>query len=123
GLGFYVGPKYAGWRAEAATWQLWHVAQWQKPVIELGLAGVLTGLLFLLFATEAGARSPKVPRLRPPLSQALRRRVLGIAATLGCRDFAGVASISLIGIYLQKAHGMTIKQTGAILGTLMLLSI
>src|SRR5258708_10679304 len=72
GLGFYVGPKYAGWRAEAATWQLWHVAQWQKPVIELGLAGVAIALLFLLFATEAVARSANAPPFRPPLATAVR---------------------------------------------------
>ncbi len=36
GLGFFFGPQIAGWRAATATWQLWHVAQWQKPCVEMG---------------------------------------------------------------------------------------
>jgi MFS family permease len=119
GLGFYVGPKFSGWRAESAHWQLWHVAAWQKPLIEMGLAGIICAVLFLLFASEAEHRTEK----HPPLGRTLRRRVLLIGATLGCRDFAGVSSVSLIGIYLQKAHGLSAQKTGAILGSMMLISI
>lgn len=123
GLGFYVGPRFAGWRAEAAHWHLPGVAQWQKPLVELGVAGLACGVLFLLFATEASHRDGTVHEDHPRLGPVLRRRVLLIAAMLGCRDFAGVASISLIGIYLQKAHAMSVQQTGAILGSMMLISI
>jgi MFS family permease len=54
GIGFFVGPKYAGWRAQAAHWS-WpgmQIAQWQKPCVELGVAGMIVGLLFLLIARE-----------------------------------------------------------------------
>jgi MFS family permease len=124
GLGFYVGPKFSGWRAEAARWNWGQVAQWQKPLVELGLLGLVFGVIFLLLATEAVRRNGAgPPEEHPPLGRALRRRVLAIAATLGCRDFAGVSSVSLIGIYLQKAHGMTVQQTGAMVGSMMLISI
>lgn len=123
GLGFYVGPKFSGWRAETAHWQLWNLATWQKPLVELGIAGIVCAVLFLLFANEAGDRNGNHVEFHPPLGRSLRRRVLLIGATLGCRDFAGVSSVSLIGIYLQKAHGMSVKHTGAILGSMMLISI
>ena len=123
GMGFYVGPKYAGWRAETAHWQLWHLAQWQKPLVELGVVGIICAVLFLLFATEVRSTENNPSQVHPPLGKALRRRVLWIGATLGCRDFAGVSSISLIGIYLQKAHGMSVQKTGSILGSMMLISI
>jgi MFS family permease len=124
GLGFYVGPKFSGWRAEAARWDWGHVAQWQKPLVELGALGLMCGVVFLLLATEAVQRNgTRIVEAHPPLGRALRRRMLAIAATLGCRDFAGISSVSLTGIYLQKAHGMTVQQTGAMVGSMMLLSI
>ena len=123
GMGFYVGPKFAGWRAESAHWQLGHLSQWQKPLVELGVAGVVCAVLFLLFATEVRTMENNPSQVHPPLGRALRSRVLLIGATLGCRDFAGVSSISLIGIYLQKAHGMSVQKTGSILGSMMLISI
>jgi MFS family permease len=49
--------------------------------------------------------------------------VIAIASVLGCRDFAGVATLSLASIYLQKAHGLTPKQTGFIIGAMMLITI
>ena len=55
GLGFFLGPQFAGWRATTATWTLWHVAAWQKPCVEMGVLGVLFGIVFLLTAREAPA--------------------------------------------------------------------
>jgi MFS family permease len=123
GLGFYVGPKFSGWRVATANWQLWNVAQWQKPLIELGLAGMVCAVLFLIFAREAEARVDERQKVQPPLGMTLRHRLWWISLTLGCRDFAGVSSISLIGIYLQKAHNMSVARTGAILGSMMLVSV
>src|SRR5204862_3961485 len=48
GLGFFFGPHYAGWRAQTAAWHFKSVANWQKPCIELGAAGVICGLAFLM---------------------------------------------------------------------------
>jgi MFS family permease len=61
--------------------------------------------------------------LHPHLSSTLRKRVCAIAMIIGCRDFAGIASISLLSIYLQKAHDYTTKQAGFIVGAVTLLSI
>src|SRR5438874_10966574 len=43
GLGFFIGPQFSGWRAQSARWQWGAIAQWQKPLIELGVAGVVVG--------------------------------------------------------------------------------
>jgi DHA1 family multidrug resistance protein-like MFS transporter len=123
GLGFFAGPQYAGWRAEAARWEFMDVANWQRPCVELGIAGLVVGVLFMLLARE-------VPRARrdeddphPPLTTTMRKRVIALAAVLGCRDFAGVASLSLVGIYLLRAHGLDAKRTGFIVGAMMLVSV
>lgn len=124
GLGFFAGPQYAGWRADSAHWAFAHVADWQRPCIELGAAGLMFGILFLALAREAAERPPRAQRRRPtPLPRVLRNRVLLTAFTLGFRDFAGVAGVSLASIYLQKAHGLNAKQAGFIVGTMMLLSV
>src|SRR2546423_8435150 len=57
-----------------------------------------------------------------PLGKGMRRKVMAIAAILGCRDFAGIATSSLVSIYLQKAHGFDARHTGWIVGAMMLSS-
>ncbi|QOV90555.1 MFS transporter [Humisphaera borealis] len=147
GLGFFLGPQYAGWRAESATWHLWSVADWQRPLIELGLIGLVIGVIFLIFAREAPSRifrrrgdsglpvpsaeilasMPEPPSL--PINKAntlgkrLRWQVVGLAFTLGFRDFAGVAGLSLASIFLQKAYGYGAKEAGLVVGCMMLLSV
>lgn len=195
GIGFFAGPRYAGWRAE--------VAGWQAPLVEAGLFGVAFGVLFLLVAREvrkpaAGASSLPLPPVegrgeggsngamratredaalaparsgdlrnlradapltltlsrgergperashegngaargdgwvgrpssatstRAPVSRALRWRMVGIAAVLAGRDFAGIASLSLASIYLQKARGLSVGEAGLIVGSMMLIAI
>jgi MFS family permease len=124
GLGFFAGPQYAGWRAETARWH-WHsVADWQRPCVELGAAGLVMGALFLLLAREARQGRDGLPRVvHPPLGKTLRWRVLAIAVVLGCRDFAGVASLSLSSIYFQKAQHRDPKETGLFLGIMMLMGV
>jgi MFS family permease len=126
GIGFFVGPQYAGWRAQTAQWRLWHVAGWQKPCVEVGAAGIVFAFIFLLLAREA--RPQRTPEQlaageHPRVPPAMRRKVLLIAVVLGCRDFAGIASFSLSSIYLQKALGYGAAKTGLVLGTMMLLTI
>ncbi|MEA2735962.1 MAG: hypothetical protein QOE14_2413, partial [Humisphaera sp.] len=122
GIGFFAGPQFAGWRAQSATWQFGAVANWQKPLVEAGVAGVVIGVLFLLIAREIGAHVAPA-RTRAALDPRLRLRVGQLACVLACRDFAGIATLSLASIYLQKAHGLDAKRTGFILGAMMLISI
>ena len=128
GLGFYLGPHFSGWRT-SASWSLPMVSTWQKPLVELGIAGICCGVLFLFFATDPDAKidksksNPEKRNTPIPLGRVLTLRTIWIALTLGCRDFSGVSSVSLIGIYLLKAHGYTAEKTGAILGSMMLISI
>lgn len=120
GIGFFAGPQYAGWRAENAKWQFGSIADWQRPCIEMGLAGIVFGVLFLLIAREVHKTQRHTPT---KMDRPLRNRVLAIAAVLGCRDFAGIAMISLTSIFLQKAHGLSVKQTGFVVGAMMLSSV
>jgi MFS family permease len=53
GLGFWVGPWFAGKRATLATWHFAGVSDWQRPLVEAGLAGLVIGVIFLLIAREA----------------------------------------------------------------------
>jgi len=120
GLGFFAGPQYAGWRAQAAGWHLWQVAAWQRPCVELGGAGLVFGALFMCLAREAPRREHTEG---PALPKGLPLRILAIGGVLGLRDFAGVAGLSLASIYLQKAHGLDAARTGLIVGEMMLLSV
>jgi MFS family permease len=126
GLGFFAGPQYAGWRAEAqrAAWRWGEMGDWQRPLVELGLLGVAFTLLFFVVAREV-ARPPRAERLaaHPPLGRRLRSKVAAVAATLGWRDFTGISSLSLVSIYLLRAHDYTAKQAGFIVGAMMLLGI
>jgi MFS family permease len=115
GIGFFVGPQYAGWRADRSGWQ--------SPCVELGIAGLVFAVLFLLFANEAGSTSAAPKISRPPMPRGLRRRVMLLASVLMCRDFAGVAALSLVGIYLQKAFGENARQAGLICGSMMLIGV
>jgi MFS family permease len=126
GLGFFAGPQYAGWRADTAHWHWLAVADWQRPCIEMGAAGAVVGVLFLLFAREARPAAEAAARLtaiHPPLGRALRSRLIAIAIVLGFRDFAGVASLTLASIYLQRALKFDARQTGLIVGSMMLMGV
>lgn len=43
-VGFFIGPLYAGWRAENAGWQ--------TPILELGICGLIFAALFAWLADE-----------------------------------------------------------------------
>lgn len=125
GLGFFAGPQYAGWRAQTATWHFASVADWQRPLVEMGLAGLITGVLFMLLAREAPDRPARRDKslVHPPLGKKLRWRVIAVSLVLMSRDFAGVASLSLVSIYLLSAQGLDVQRTGFILGAMMLVSV
>jgi MFS family permease len=135
-IGFFAGPRFAGWRAQTAGWQ--------TPLVEAGIVGIVFGFLFLIVAQEV-RRSPRraakrmssdpssngdtagepalVQPARVPLGRALRWRMVGVALTIGARDFAGLASLTLTSIYLQKAHGYSVAKAGLVVGSMMLVAI
>jgi MFS family permease len=121
GLGFFIGPQYAGWRAHTAAWRLDHIAQWQKPCVELGIAGLVCGVIFLFVAVDP--HSHNRAKNSPPLDPLLRRKVTHIAAVLMFRDFAGVATLSLAALYVQRAFGMGVEGAGMFVGKMMLPSV
>ncbi|HEX2973040.1 MAG TPA: MFS transporter [Tepidisphaeraceae bacterium] len=121
GAGFFLGSQYAGWRAETVSNPWWGLASWQVPCIELGLLGIVVGFLFMLLASEAAHAASHAKA--QPLGPGMRRRVLAIAFLAGCRDFAGVATISLVSIYLQKAHDYNTQQVGWIIGAMGLIGV
>lgn len=174
GVGFFVGPQYAGWRAQASGWHWGSMADWQRPLLEMGAVGLAAGIAFLLVAKEADGRPPvrwwwrrcdgapgdvgatlvspsssdaraRARQVSPlpsasgngqltlpdhtaahpsrALAPSLRNRVMAVAATLACRDFAGVSSLTLASIYLQKAHAMNTRQAGFIVGAMMLVGV
>lgn len=120
GLGFFFGPQIAGWRAATASWELWHVAQWQKPCVEFAVAGVIFGIIFLLVGTDPEISvSPREARSDPALS----RRVMRMATVLMFRDFAGVAGLSLAAIYVRNVFSLNVSEAGLFVGIMMLPSV
>ncbi len=101
GLGFFFGPQIAGWRAASARWHLWHVAQWQKPCVEMAIAGFVVG-------NYLPARRPAMPSMpvragnRERSIRRCSRKMMRLALTLMFRDFAGVAGLSLAAIYAAE---------------------
>jgi MFS family permease len=120
GLGFFFGPQIAGWRAARASWHLWNVAQWQKPCVEMGLAGLVVGIIFMLVGTDA---TTTPPRQSPPTNPALNRRVMRLALVLMFRDFAGVAGLSLAAMYVKNVFHLNVGAAGLFVGVMMLPSV
>jgi MFS family permease len=130
GIGFFAGPQIAGWRAASAMWQpplsplhLGHVSAWQRPCVELGLAGVIMGIIFLLVGVEAKRQTDVALPSEHALGKSLRWRIAAVGLVLGFRDFAGVAGLSLVSIFLQKAHRYDVKHAGLVVGGIVLLSV
>ena len=122
GLGFFLGPQFAGYRAVHATWHLWHIAAWQRPCVELGSIGILCGFLFLIFASET-AEHHATRSVKLPLGRHITRTTMFIACTLGFRDFVGQASLTLTSIYLLKAMNRNEAAAGFAVGAMMLIGV
>jgi MFS family permease len=120
GLGFFFGPQIAGWRAASASWHFWHIAQWQKPCVEMAVAGLLVGIIFLFLGADAAISHPHHSR---PANPALNHRVMRLALVLMFRDFAGVAGLSLAAIYVRNVFQLNVSQAGLFVGVMMLPSV
>jgi MFS family permease len=137
--GFFLGPIYSGWRA-AAT------GNWRAPVMEVGVAGLVTAGLFAWLADEerdpvpAGtAGMPKTgrptglefsatkggtpipPKLFP--TRALWGFFLAASVLFSLRDFAGSAMATASSLFLQSAHGFSTKLAGQALSGIFIASV
>lgn len=119
GLGFFFGPWIAGERASKASWHLWNIAQWQKPCVEMAIAGFVVGMMFLFVGADAGG----APRSSRKMNPGLNRKVIRLACVLMFRDFAGVAGLSLAAIYVREAFGLNVGEAGLFVGIMMLPSV
>lgn len=113
-VGFFVGPIYAGWRAEAAGWR--------APLIELGLAGVVMTFVFLKLAREPeqAATVATAEVHSPRVAGAWWFTLLAAALFLSMRDFAGSAVGSGGALFLQQAHGFSLGGSGLALSMIFL---
>lgn len=121
-LGFFLGPIYAGWRGG--------MAGWRQPILELGLAGLVGAILFVLLAREEPAKSAststahdsKIP-VKLFASPMIWLFFLTASAAFCFRDFAGSGMASLSSLFLQHAHGFNVEKTGLTLSCIYLASI
>lgn len=119
GVGFFVGPVYAGWRATTAGWR--------APLWELGLIGVLAALAFYWFAQEEQMET--VPMREHATAGAWKLEThwlwifLGVCVAFSLRDFAGGGMSTLSSLFLQRAWGYNSAGAGVALGSLSLMAI
>jgi MFS family permease len=119
-VGFFVGPLYAGWRAGMTN-------NWRAPLLELGLLGIIAAALFTWLADEEPAKI-KAKSKATGLSHALFPTpvlwIFFVAAALAfsMRDFAGSSMGSLGSLFLQNAHGYSVRATGLTLSVIFIAS-
>ncbi|HEY0548463.1 MAG TPA: MFS transporter [Verrucomicrobiae bacterium] len=119
-IGFCVGPLYAGWRAQTT-------GDWRWPVAELGIIGLITAGLFACLADEHTATESRdgtaLPAAQPMFpTPALWLMFLAAAFIFLLRDFTG-SSMSTVGsLFLQKARGFDVKETGLTISVLFIAS-
>jgi MFS family permease len=113
-VGFFIGPLYAGWRAENAGWQ--------TPVLELGICGLLFSALFAWLADDHSSCSIPLPvegRGKPGLAREpmfptplLWFTFIAAALIFLLRDFTASSMGTVSSLFLQKARGFDVKATG-----------
>lgn len=111
-VGFCIGPLYAGWRAK-------QTGDWRWPVGELGLFGIVFAAIFAWLADEHGGVDPK--RIEKSTKQpaepmfptpALWFMFIAAAIIFLLRDFTGASMPTVGSLFLQKARGFDVEQTG-----------
>ena len=117
GAGFFVGPIYSGWRADQA-------GSWRAPLLDLGSLGLLGALLFFWLADEAPPDAAKKKEFAPAekmfATPVLWIFFLAAAGAFSLRDFAGNSMGSLGSLFLQGAHGFSVRETGVALSAIFL---
>jgi FSR family fosmidomycin resistance protein-like MFS transporter len=125
GAGFFLGPLYTGWRA-AMLEPVLGAAAWRRPILEIGVFGLIAAVLFAALAkeetvAETGSRDQaRAERLFP--TRTLWLFFVAFAFLFGLRDFAGNGMASLGSLFLQKAEGFDTRHAGAALSALFLAS-
>jgi len=117
GAGFFAGPIYAGWRAAQS-------GDWRTPVLELGILGIIGAGLFHWLAED----TPTVvdhphSRVRGEKLFTIRSAAwlfVAAAFAFSLRDFTGSSMGSLGSLFLQSAHGFTVRETGVALSGIFL---
>lgn len=116
--GFFLGPLYAGWRAGALS-PVMGAAAWRRPVIELGVFGVVVAALFMWLAAPEQA-VPEAERQPVPAGRLFPTRALWFFFLAYCfafslRDFAGASMATLGSLFLQNVHDFNPQRTGVAL--------
>jgi len=124
-VGFFAGPIFAGWRVGMLEPSL-GAAAWRRPVLELGLLGLVMTALFVWLAPKESTASDSVRKPAPAAklfpTPALWGFFLLAAFSFSLRDFTGSSMGSLGSLFLQKAHGYTPWLTGLALSGIFLAS-
>jgi MFS family permease len=121
GVGFFFGPVYTGWRAAQS-------GDWRAPVLELGILGIVGAVMFLWLAEDTPQAEGAGREARGAGGNVFRTRAAALffvaAAFAFClRDFTGSSMGSLGSLFLQNAHGFTVKDTGIALGGIFLATV
>ncbi|MDX1952973.1 MAG: MFS transporter [Verrucomicrobiota bacterium] len=117
GLGFFIGPLYAGWRAA--------ISGWRAPVLELGIAGLLMAIIFAWLAEEhqrpeTGNHQPSMVKVPMFPTGTLWLLFISASFAFSLRDFTGSSMGSLGSLYLQQAHSLDLRTTGATISAIFL---
>ena len=117
GVGFFLGPVYAGWHAAQA-------GNWRAPVLVLGALGVIAAGLFAWLAEEERAAPAVVPGTKLPEglfpTPALWVFFIAAAFAFCLRDFAGSSMGTLGSLFLQHARAFSLPETGLALSGIFL---
>ena len=125
GVGFFVGPLYAGWRA-AMLEPVLGAAAWRRPVLELGILGILGAAVFSWLASEEAAVVKE--KNAAPEGSLFPTPALWFFFIVACllfslRDFAGNGTASLSSLFLQNARGFDTRHAGIAVSTLSVASV
>lgn len=120
GVGFFLGPVYSGWRAAQS-------GDWRTPVLEMGILGVVCAALFHWLAddTPTMVSTPHERKRSEKLFGSPAAAGFFVAAALAfcLRDFTGSSMGSLGSLFLQNAHGFSVKETGVALSGIFLATV
>ena len=118
-VGFFFGPVYSGWRAQYSGWR--------APVLELGILGVIGAIVFWILAdedqpvrVEASDKGKPVPLFATP---ALWAFFIATSFCFSLRDFTGSSMGTVGSLFLQQAHGFSLRSTGFALSGIFVMSL